>query len=55
MALTGAHEEAALSRVPVFDQQAMTLRYTVLTQTEVAAKFLHASPLDHLRVPAMKR
>jgi site-specific recombinase XerC len=36
-------------RVLRHESLAMTLRYAVLTQTEVAAKFLHASPLDHLR------
>jgi len=35
-------------RVLRHESLAMTLRYAVLTQTEVAAKFLHASPLDHL-------
>jgi site-specific recombinase XerC len=42
-------------RVLRYESLAMTLRYAVLTQTEVAAKFLHASPLDHLSVPAQKR
>jgi site-specific recombinase XerD len=28
----------------------MALRYATLTQTEVAAKFAHASPMDHLNV-----
>jgi site-specific recombinase XerD len=41
-------------RVLRHESLAMTLRYAVLTQTEVAAKFLHASPLDHLRVSAVK-
>ncbi|MDP2956594.1 MAG: site-specific integrase [Longimicrobiales bacterium] len=27
----------------------MALRYVTLVQTEIAAKFLHASPMDHLR------
>src|SRR5207245_1487242 len=35
-------------RVLRHESLTMTLRYAVLTQTEVAAKFLHASPLDHL-------
>jgi len=35
-------------RVLRHESLAMTLRYAVLTQTEVAAKFLHASPLDNL-------
>jgi site-specific recombinase XerD len=35
-------------RVLRHESLAMTLRYAVHTQTEVAAKFLHASPLDHL-------
>jgi integrase len=42
-------------RVLRHESLAMTLRYAVLTQTEVAAKFLHASPLDHLRAPVRKR
>jgi site-specific recombinase XerC len=42
-------------RVLRYESLAMTLRYAVLTQTEVAAKFLHASPLDHLSMPAQKR
>jgi site-specific recombinase XerD len=33
----------------------MALRYAALTQTEIAAKFLHASPLDHLRAPTRQR
>lgn len=39
-------------RVLRHETLAMTLRYAVLTQTEVAAKFLHASPLDHLHMSA---
>ncbi len=35
-------------RVLRHESLAMTLRYAVLTQTDVAAKFVHASPLDHL-------
>ena len=35
-------------RVLRHESLAMTLRYAALTQTEVAAKFLHASPLDRL-------
>jgi site-specific recombinase XerC len=42
-------------RVLRHESLAMTLRYATLTQTEVAAKFLGASPLDHLRAPAPGR
>jgi site-specific recombinase XerC len=35
-------------RVLRHESLAMTLRYAILTQTEVAAKFLRSSPLDHL-------
>jgi integrase/recombinase XerC len=35
-------------RVLRHESLAMTLRYAVLTQTEIAAKFVHASPLDNL-------
>ena len=42
-------------RVLRHESLTMALRYAALTQTEVAAKFLHASPLDHLRVSAVKR
>ena len=37
-------------RVLRHESLAMTLRYAALTQTEVAAKFLNASPLDRLRI-----
>jgi site-specific recombinase XerD len=30
----------------------MALRYATLADTEIAAKFVHASPMDHLRMPA---
>jgi site-specific recombinase XerD len=39
-------------RVLRHETLAMTLRYAALTQTEVAAKFAHASPLDTLCAPA---
>jgi len=37
-------------RVLRHESLTMTLRYAALTQTEIAAKFLNASPLDHLRL-----
>lgn len=42
-------------RVLRHESLAMTLRYARLTQTEVADKFLHASPLEHLDGTASRR